>query len=147
MITPPPRLRRGLADRGAEPLAGHLEPVHDRNLHVHQDHVRLQIPGLADRLSAVSSLTHHLQARLGGEYGGEAVSYQRLMSTLPMTLRDFDGMLVMPPSSEPARTRRSAHRSLKLADKLIVDQCAGQECSEHGGTHPRVPSAWQVLLV
>src|SRR5208282_2679045 len=63
----------------AEDLAGCLQPVHDRHPHVHQDDVGLQVPGLADRVGAVSSLAHHQQAWLRGEYRGEAFAHHRLV--------------------------------------------------------------------
>ena len=71
--------RPGRAGRGAEDLAGRLQPVHDRHPHVHQDDVGLQVPRLADRVGAVSGLAYHQQARLGGEHRGEALAHHRLV--------------------------------------------------------------------
>ena len=56
-----------------------MQPVHDRHPHVHQDDVGLQVPGLADRVGAVSGLPYHEQAWLGGEYRGEALSDHHLV--------------------------------------------------------------------
>jgi hypothetical protein len=71
--------RPGRAGCRAEDLAGCLQPVHDRHPHVHQDDVGVQVPRLADCVGAVSGLAYHLQARLGGEDRGEALSHHRLV--------------------------------------------------------------------
>ncbi|GIH25855.1 hypothetical protein Aph01nite_41650 [Acrocarpospora phusangensis] len=49
---------------GGADLPGRLDTVLDRHAHVHQDHVRLQAPGLGDRLHAVGGLTDDLHVRL-----------------------------------------------------------------------------------
>ena len=71
--------RRVRAGRGAEDLAGRLQPVQHRHPHVHQDNVRVQLPRLAHRVGAISRLAHHQQARLGGKYRGEALPHHRLV--------------------------------------------------------------------
>ena len=58
---------------------GCLKSAHDRHPDVHQDHVRLEGPGLADGLDAVAGLADHGEAGRGVDQDHEPGPDQRLV--------------------------------------------------------------------
>src|SRR5215470_20320468 len=64
---------------GGHDLAGGLDPVQVRHPDVHQDHVRLGLPGQADRLPAVLGLADDLQVRPGFQDHPEPAADQGLV--------------------------------------------------------------------
>ena len=94
------------AGRGAEDLAGGLQAVHHRHPHVHQDHVGVQVPRLADRVGAVRGLAHHHQARLGGEDRGEALPHHRLVIGDQASRSRTAGRHAVTPSGSTADTTK-----------------------------------------
>jgi len=69
----------GFAVGAGQQLTGGGQPVQHRHPHVHQHHVGVEPPGLADRLGAIGYLAYHGHAGLSGEHSREALPDHRLV--------------------------------------------------------------------